>query len=54
MSQEKLAEKVGVRRSTISDFENGKRSLGSDTLEEIIKILDLGLYKNSEVILQNT
>lgn len=38
-----LAEKIGVRQATISEFESGKRSLGSDILEKIINILNIDI-----------
>lgn len=49
ISQEELAEKIGVRRSTISDFENEKSSLGFRKTELLFKALGLGLCKDSEI-----
>jgi len=42
-TQGDLAKMVGVRQATISDFETGKRSLGSDTLDRILMVLNVDL-----------
>lgn len=47
-TQGSLAEKIGVRQATISEFESGKRSLGSDILEKIITTLDLNIMTTIE------
>ena|GEM_PF-1809767 len=44
-TQKEIAEKIGVRSATISDFENGKYNLGSDKLEKIMQVLNLTLSK---------
>lgn len=38
-----LAEKIGVTRSTMSLFLNGKMNLGQQKLEEILKYLNIEL-----------
>lgn len=38
-----LAERIGVTRSTMSLFLNGKMNLGQHRLEEILKYLDIKL-----------
>jgi transcriptional regulator with XRE-family HTH domain len=43
ITQAGLARIVGVRQATISDFERGRHSLSSDTLEKILKELNLNL-----------
>lgn len=45
LTQKQLAENIGVRNATISDFEKGKRNLGTDKLEAIMRELDLTLSK---------
>ena len=45
ITQKELSEKIGVRNSTISDFENGKYALGSDKLESIMNELGLTISK---------
>ena len=47
LTQSLLAEKVGVRQATISDFESGKTELGSDTLQQIISILGIDIQPGS-------
>jgi len=44
ITQKELAEKIGVRNATISDFENGKYNLGSDKLESILEALNLSIH----------
>ncbi|MFW9927906.1 MAG: helix-turn-helix domain-containing protein [Candidatus Thorarchaeota archaeon] len=41
LTQKEVAEQIGVRNATISDFEKGKRNLGSDKLEQLLPILQL-------------
>jgi len=41
--QKKLAQKINVRKATISDFENGKYGLGSNILELIFEELKIKL-----------
>ena len=43
LTQTDLAQKVGVRQATISDFENGKYNLRSDLLEKILIVLNLDI-----------
>lgn len=43
LTQKELAERIGVRNATISDFENGKYNIGSDKLEAIMKELGLSI-----------
>lgn len=45
MSQKELAEKIEVRKATISEFESGKHALGSDKLEAIMNALNLTFSK---------
>ena len=40
-TQRSLAETLGIRQATLSEFESGKRSIRSDTLEKIIKFLEI-------------
>lgn len=42
-TQEVLAEKAGISKSFLSDLENGKRSVGADTLLSISRVLSLSL-----------
>lgn len=48
LSQDELAQKVGCRRATISDFESEKVIPRLDTIEKILEVL--GLNKFTEVI----
>ncbi len=48
ISQKQLAESIGVRPATISDFENGKSNLGSDKLKKIMQVLNLTLSKQPD------
>ena len=48
LTQTDLAQKVGVRQATISDFENGKYNLRSDLLEKILIVLNLDIVQRSE------
>lgn len=41
LTQKEVAEQIGVRNATISDFEKRKRNLGSDKLEQLLPILQL-------------
>jgi DNA-binding XRE family transcriptional regulator len=41
-TQEELAEKAKVSRSTIRDFENGRHCLHSSTAESIVEALERG------------
>jgi len=45
ISQKELAEKIVVRKATISEFESGKHALGSDKLEVIMNVLNLTISK---------
>jgi len=45
-TQSSLAEKLNVRRATISDYEAGKTDLRSSTLESIFEILRLEIREN--------
>lgn len=40
-SQSKLAEKLGIRQQTVSDYVNGKSMPALDTFANLCKILDL-------------
>lgn len=40
-TQKNVAELAGVRKATISDFENGKSNLSSNLLEKVMKVLNL-------------
>ena len=42
-TQDVLAEKAGISKSFLSDLENGKRSVGADTLLDISRALSLSL-----------
>lgn len=48
MSQTELAEKTGLTQSQISEFESEKRSLGSDSLDKIFKVLKMKYAQNSD------
>jgi transcriptional regulator with XRE-family HTH domain len=39
-TQEELAEKAKVSRSTIRDFENGRHSLHSSTADQVVEALE--------------
>lgn len=43
ISQKSLSERCGIRQATLCDFERGKTSIGSDTLEKLMSILGLEL-----------
>lgn len=45
ISQKELSERIGVRHATITDFENGKTSLGSNSIESIMNELGLTISK---------
>lgn len=47
-TQKSLAEKIGVRRATISDFEKGKSALRSDILEKILIALKINIMTTIE------
>ncbi len=40
ISQEKLAEMLGINKASIANYETGRRSLTIDKLEELLKCLD--------------
>ncbi len=40
ISQEKLAEMLGINKASIANYETGKRSLTIDKLEELLKCLE--------------
>lgn len=42
-TQDVLAEKAGISKGFLSDLENGKRSVGADTLLDIARVLSLSL-----------
>ena len=42
-TQDVLAEKAGISKGFLSDLENGKRSVGADTLLDIGRVLSLSL-----------
>jgi transcriptional regulator with XRE-family HTH domain len=42
-TQDVLAQKAGISKGFLSDLENGKRSVGADTLLEIARSLNLSL-----------
>jgi len=48
LTQKDLAEKLGIRQATLSEFESGKRSLRSDTLETIINFLNLDIMQRKQ------
>ena len=50
MTQKELAEKINVRNSTISDVERGKHAPMSDTLDEILEILQLSILPDDCVV----
>jgi len=43
LTQKELASLIGIRRATITDFENGKHGLSSNTLDEVFKLLKIKL-----------
>lgn len=43
LSIEKLSKKTGIRTATISEFETGKRSIGSKLLNKILTELELDI-----------
>jgi transcriptional regulator with XRE-family HTH domain len=45
LTQAKLAEKLDISPNFISDLENGKRWLSSDTLVNLSDILDIAVYE---------
>jgi HTH-type transcriptional regulator / antitoxin HipB len=47
LTQTDLASKSGLRQATISDFENGKKSIRTDLLEKILIALDLDIVPRS-------
>ena len=56
MTQEQLAEKIGVKRSVISKYENNSVNISVDTIEKIANALGVEtselLYEQSELIAQ--
>jgi y4mF family transcriptional regulator len=42
-TQDRLAQKAGISKSFLSDLENGKRSVGADTLQAIAEVIGLSL-----------
>ncbi len=48
MTQSDLAEKIGTRQATISDFEKGKSNLRFDILEKIIETLNINIMDTIE------
>lgn len=51
MSQKELAEKIHVQPNTLSQYENGKRSMSVDMYEEILSILKTEMAKKTSVAL---
>jgi transcriptional regulator with XRE-family HTH domain len=45
LSQEKLAEKIGVSKNTVSDIESGDKFARADTLIKLAKILETEVYE---------
>lgn len=45
ITQKELAEKIGVRKATISEFESGKHAIGSNKLDAIMIFLNLTISK---------
>ena len=45
LSQEKLAERVGVSKNTISDIENGKKFVSARTLSGLARELEIEEYE---------
>jgi transcriptional regulator with XRE-family HTH domain len=52
ISQSELAEKVGVRTATISDYETGKFGISADTLEKVFKVLDIRIQQDLQKLTQ--
>jgi len=44
LTQESLANKVGVDRTYINSVENGKRNISIKVLEKIVKGFDINIY----------
>jgi y4mF family transcriptional regulator len=42
-TQDQLAEKAGISKSFVSDVENGKRSIGAETLLDVGRAMNLSL-----------
>ena len=53
LSQEELAEKVGVARQTISKWECGTSSPDLDTLKQICLLYDVSLYELTTLYKRN-
>jgi len=47
LSQSRLAGKLGIRQSMISDYERGKRRLTSDMAKRIAKVLNINVERIS-------
>lgn len=45
LTQEQLAEKTGITSITLSKLENGKSWISLETLEKLIKVLDIKPYQ---------
>ncbi len=45
LTQEKLAEMLGVAQSTVTSYEVGKRTPSKDVANRIMKIFDLTVYE---------
>ena len=49
ISQRELAEALNIRIATISDFERGVNGISSNTLNEILPLLNIELVQQSRV-----
>ena len=56
ITQEELADKIGVKRSVISKYENNSVSISIETLSKIAKVLDVSIqsFFESEIPLETT
>jgi len=56
ITQEELADKIGVKRSVISKYENNSVSISIETLSKIAKVLDVSIqsFFESKVPLETT
>lgn len=49
LTQSDLAEKIGVRQATISEYESGKSEMKSETLSKIIESLGIDVLPGQSV-----